>query len=363
MERFKLTLSSEQDPSYTIFFGHEEIAQFAQHIDISNYSRVAVISDTNVSPHWSAALTRALPIPHDTFVLPAGETNKTLSTLSTIWTSFQEMGLDRRSLVLNLGGGVIGDMGGFAASTYMRGIDFIQLPTTLLSQVDASVGGKVGINFSGVKNLLGTFQQPKAVFIDVATLRTLPLREFRSGFAEIVKHGLIQDEAYFQQLGHTPPTPEDTETLLSWIKRSCEIKADVVQRDVREGGLRKILNFGHTIGHAIESHALHTTTPLLHGEAIALGMIAEAEISRSLGYIPASLVEHIEHTLQTLGLPTRLSSPYPRAVLEDMMLADKKNHRGTIRWTLLKRCGEAIFDQEVEDHHIDTALQRIQPSS
>ena len=241
-------------------------SQIADWVAERSYSRVFILTDQNVAPHWLGKLKRGALQDAREIIIKPGESEKNLGTLQQIWQALLDGGCDRKSLLINLGGGVIGDMGGFAASTFMRGICFVQVPTTLLSQVDASVGGKVGVNFSSIKNLLGAFEQPDAAFIDLNTLSTLPTREYHSGFAEIVKHGLVFDRSYYQEL-QPLTTPLSSKELASVVSHSCQIKSQVVEQDTRESGLRKILNFGHTVGHAIESLSHKTLSPYLHGRS------------------------------------------------------------------------------------------------
>ncbi|HSA84312.1 MAG TPA: 3-dehydroquinate synthase, partial [Patescibacteria group bacterium] len=264
---------------YPILIGNELIGNLTNHIDINNYSRIFIVTDNIVAPLFLKKLLQTLPEGTAAITLSSGEKEKNIVTVGKIWSAMKENNLDRKSLVINLGGGVIGDMGGFAASTYMRGIDFLQIPTTLLSQIDASVGGKTGVDFAGIKNLVGSFQQPIGVIIDTQTLKTLPKREFLSGFGEMIKHGLIADKTYFELVTSKQPQSFSQEELINLIARSCEIKKTIVEQDETENGLRKLLNFGHTIGHAIESLSLETEMPLLHGEAVAIGMVAEAKVA------------------------------------------------------------------------------------
>ena len=362
----------EKQKQYPIFIGSDIIRETSQKIDFSKYSQIAIVTDSNIVP-WTSQIKNILPIKPVEIILNPGETEKSIDSLQTIWEKMIESKFDRKSLLINLGGGVIGDMGGFAAATYMRGIDFIQIPTTLLSMVDASVGGKLAIDFQGYKNIIGSFVQPKAVIIDVNFLSTLPDREFMAGFAEIIKHGLIADKKYFEYVTSKKPKAFSKEEMIQIIKRSCEIKANVVQKDEQEAGLRKILNFGHTIGHAIESLSLKNSppfegggdpkggaviNPLLHGEAIAIGMIAEAKLSLLIGNIDNDDFELIKKSLKHADLPTSYSGVTLGEVLK-MMKYDKKNEKGIFKWTLLKQIGEAIFDIEVSDDYIQQAVKTI----
>jgi 3-dehydroquinate synthase len=285
-----------------------------------------------VSGHCTSSLT-----------LPSGEVHKTLDTMQRIWHFLLEQGADRRSLVIALGGGVVTDMVAFAASTYMRGIRFVLCPSTLLSQVDASMGGKTGIDFAGGKNLVGTFAEPEAVVIAPTLLRTLPERELLSGYAEVLKHGLIADAAYWHAHKGISPLQAD---LQGMVQRSMAIKHAVVLQDPREAGLRKTLNFGHTLGHAIESAWLHTPTPLLHGEAVALGMQLAADLSvRCTGLSAAERDDIVQH-LRALGYPGPERLP-PADSLWPYLRLDKKNQGGSLRFSLLRSIGHCVWDVAV----------------
>jgi 3-dehydroquinate synthase len=280
-----------------------------------------------------------------------------------VWEFFAEQKLDRRSLVITIGGGATSDLVGCAAGTYMRGISFLHVPTTLLSQVDASIGGKAGINFQGVKNLLGTIGQPIGVVIDIDTLVTLPEREVRSGFAEIVKHGLIADRSYFDTVTSQVCTSWSPDEMVSIVRRSCEIKRAVVESDETERGPRKILNFGHSIGHAVESFALTHSPALTHGEAISIGMLGEAYISHRIGKISAADLATIDQGLQAAGLPTRLPYAFPTSELRTLITRDKKNIGGKVKWTLLEGIGSAVFDIIIPEELILEVLAAIQPGA
>lgn len=323
-----------------------------------SYSKIVVITDTNVKKLLKNILNH-LPYNVYIIIIPAGERVKSIKYVSKIWEEMLRLGCDRKSLIVNFGGGAVLDVGGFAASTYMRGIDFLNIPTTLLAQVDASIGGKTGIDFAGIKNLIGTFNQPKAVIIDIQTLATLPKREFISGFAEIMKHGLSRDRKYFEKVTSKHPLEFSQDELIDIIQRSCEIKAEIVEADETENGLRKLLNFGHTIGHAIEALSLETNRPLLHGEAVGIGMLAEAKISRLLDMISASELEQIKQSLQNAGLPISFEHIQIDKVTEKMQ-SDKKNEKGKVNFTLLEGIGKAVYDQNVSKNVIIEAIKYIQ---
>lgn len=344
--------------SHNIFIGKEILTDIESIIQFEKYSQAFVIIDKNIPSTFSKKIILSLSLKTSLLELHSGEKEKTISTVQKIWNAMHNVHLDRKSLVINIGGGVVTDMGGFAASTYMRGIDFINVPTTLLSQVDASVGGKTGIDFAGIKNLIGTFTQPKAVLIDVRTLQSLPKREFVSGFGEIIKHGLIADANYFSLVTKKHPLEFTSDELIEIITKSCEIKAKIVSVDEKESGARKLLNFGHTIGHAIEALRIETTTPLLHGEAVSVGMVAAAEISYQVGLLQKKEKELIKNSLEATGLPVTVSGITVDTVLSKMK-SDKKNENGKLQFTLLKGIGNAVYNQEVSDSILRNAIEHI----
>ncbi|RMF03049.1 MAG: 3-dehydroquinate synthase [Bacteroidetes bacterium] len=318
------------------------------------YAGLVVLTDTNTRHHcWPLLREKLAGMDLHLIEVPPGEIYKTLDTARRIWQQLFELEAGRRWCMLNLGGGVIGDMGGFCAGTYKRGIDFIQLPTTLLSQVDASVGGKLGIDFYGVKNAIGMFQNPVAVWADPLFFDTLPARELRSGFAEIVKHALIRDAAQWAEL--VTLTDLTHVNWADWVARSVAIKKDIVLVDPYEDGLRKALNFGHTIGHAVESYFLETDTPLLHGEAIAIGMIAEAYLSQSILGLSAEAYHTIAHYLiHHYGHRQLPESSWP--TLLATMRQDKKNETAAINFSLLPRIGQVLVNQTASAELIKEAL-------
>ncbi|MFT6866442.1 MAG: 3-dehydroquinate synthase [Cyclobacteriaceae bacterium] len=282
--------------------------------------------------------------------IKSGEINKNLNTCTEIWSQLTHMGFGRKSLLVNVGGGVIGDMGGFCASTYKRGIRFINFPTTLLAMVDANIGGKLGIDFQGFKNHIGVFQDPENVLIYDGFLKTLPARELRSGFAEVIKHGLIYDRNYWETIksGHFPD--------FNWqqiVEVSAKIKHEVVTEDPKEAGLRKILNFGHTLGHAIETWYLNNQISLLHGEAIAVGMILEGHLAMQLGNLQESELTEITSYIQKIY--DQISLP-DFAELVPLMLQDKKNIGNELSFSLLNGIGGCLYDQKVDENMIHEAM-------
>lgn len=358
MYTINVAINNNQELSYPIFIGKQILKKLPSLIKLDKYSKVIVVADEAVKDSALNPLQEGIGKNCKSILLDITEEKKSLDSVENICRQLMKIGADRKSLVLNLGGGVIGDLGGFAASIYMRGIPFIQIPTTLLAQVDASVGGKVGVNFQGVKNILGTFQQPEAVIIDTATLVTLPDRDTLSGFAEILKHAFILDASYLEILSDSDSLP-----LEAVIKRSCEIKASVISQDEREGGYRKILNFGHTFGHAFEVLSHATKTPLSHGEAVAVGMCAEAKLSVLTGLLAEEDLLKIEQYLERFHLPIELNfSPDFPSVLE-LIKSDKKNHAGQIYWTLLNKIGSCAINQTASLDLVKQAFLHVSPLS
>jgi 3-dehydroquinate synthase len=349
---------TKKNRTYPIHIGKNLLVKIGELVNGDKYSKIFVLTDTIVAPLLLEKIVNNFSKEIQTIIILPGEKEKNIETLQYIWKQLIEKEADRKSLLINLGGGVIGDIGGLAAATYMRGMDFINIPTTILAQVDESVGGKTMIDFSGIKNIVGTFHQPVGVIIDVTTVKTLPKREVLSGFAEIIKHGLIKDKQYFEKVTSKHPLEFSEDEIVEIITQSCEIKAAIVQSDETESGSRKILNFGHTIGHAIEALSLETNKPLTHGEAISISMIAEAIISQSQGLLQEKEVKLIEQSLQNAELPIN----YKGLAIDDIlqkMKSDKKNAYGKINFTLLKEIGNPIYDQQVSEQTIIHALKKV----
>jgi 3-dehydroquinate synthase len=303
-----------------------------------------IIVDENTRQYCLPAVQPFLP--ESTIVeIPSGEANKNIDTCQIIWKALLDHSADRKAVILNLGGGVIGDMGGFVASTYKRGISFVQMPTTLLSQVDASVGGKLGIDFNGLKNVIGVFQQPEAVIIHGDFLHTLPDNQLMSGFAEILKHGLIADAAYWSRLQSVHPAEQP-----SWediVAHSVAIKQSVVTADPYEKGRRKILNFGHTLGHAIETWSLTAEAqPLLHGEAIAIGMICETYLSQQYTGLSDKEATEIVSALQKWYPKHSIPAAAVNGIL-GLLSNDKKNDGNNVMYSLLRAIGDCTYDVAV----------------
>jgi len=326
------------------------------------------VSDRNVAPLYARQVEESLatagfdPV---RIVVRAGETAKSLRTVQSCYDQLAARRLERKSFIVALGGGVVGDLAGFVAATYLRGIPFVQAPTTLLAQVDSSVGGKVGVNLRAGKNLVGAFYQPRLVLCDLDTFDTLPDREYRSGLAEVIKYGIIYDAALFKQLERRMPAllSREPANLGRVVARCCEIKAEVVRQDETEGGLRAVLNFGHTIGHGLE--AISHYGKYLHGEAISLGQIAAAVLSEQILGLPASDVERIRRLLARAGLPSQLdlSGPQRGRLLQAMKL-DKKVSGGEVKFVLARRIGRVEFGKTVPARVLEATLEsRLSPRS
>ncbi|HXB60054.1 MAG TPA: 3-dehydroquinate synthase [Candidatus Acidoferrales bacterium] len=322
--------------------------------------RCAIITDKNAGKFFARTIFDSLvragfsPL---LITLAAGETTKSLRTVEECYNQLAAHRLERKSFIIALGGGVVGDLAGFVAATYLRGVPFVQLPTTLLAQVDSSVGGKTGVNLRAGKNLVGAFYQPRLVLCDLVTLKTLPEREFRAGLAEVIKYGIIYDANLFTRLERDLGRilKRDEKVLAPIIARCCEIKAEVVSADETESGLRAILNFGHTIGHAIENSAGYGR--FLHGEAISIGQVAEARLSQKILGLAECDVRQIEALFTRYGLPTqtKLSSSQRRKFFEAMRL-DKKARDGEVRFVLARKIGKVEFGQKVPVAEIEPVL-------
>lgn len=338
---------------YNVYVGNS-YGPLQTFLEEKKYAKTFILADNNTSEKCLPKFTEKLPLlkEYDIIEIDAGEAHKNIDYCIGIWKMLLDFGAGRDSLLINLGGGMVTDMGSFAASTYKRGIDFIQVPTTLLSQVDASVGGKTGIDMDHVKNIIGTFTNPEAVFIDTDFLYTLPRRELLSGFAEMIKHGLICDSGYYFDLQSNAMGSVDN----AMIFHSVNIKNKIVLEDPKERNIRKALNFGHTIGHAVESYSLaHDKDPLLHGEAIAIGMICEAWLSYTKTGLEESALTDIKNFLLAYYPSYRIPED-AFAELAGFMKKDKKNEKGTINFTLLEGIGKFVINQTCTEEEIRQAL-------
>ncbi|BAV32388.1 3-dehydroquinate synthase [Sulfuricaulis limicola] len=327
-------------------------------------SRVAIVTNETVAPLYLAKVRGHLgALQPLEVILPDGEQYKTLEVLNRIFDALLTARCDRRTTVIALGGGVIGDMAGFAAASYQRGVPFIQVPTTLLSQVDSSVGGKTGVNHPLGKNMIGAFYQPRAVIIDTDTLNTLPDRELASGLAEVIKYGLIRDPEFFAWLETNLDKllARDPEALAYAIHRSCRNKAEVVAADERESGVRATLNLGHTFGHAIETGLGYGAW--LHGEAIAAGMAMAADLSRRLGWLKAAETARIEKLIRRARLPVRAPGSLSPARFLELMAVDKKVLDGRLRLVLLKHLGEAVVTDECPRAELEATLASMREAA
>lgn len=322
--------------------------------------RCAVISDSNVAPRFGGKVAKSLKQAGFDAVsinIVAGEQSKNLKSVDACYAALAKHRLERKSFVVALGGGVVGDLAGFVAASYLRGLPFVQAPTTLLAQVDSSVGGKTGVNLKAGKNLVGAFHQPELVLCDLDTLKTLPKRELKAGLAEIIKYGIIYDASFFNWLEKNLDAllKRDPKALTRAIARSCEIKAAVVGEDEREGGLRAILNFGHTIGHAIE--AITKYGAYLHGEAISIGQVMAADLSRDLFGLSPKSAERIRRLFVAAGLPTAIKlTKTQRAKLFAAMRLDKKVSGGEVKFVLADKIGSVKFGQSVPAENLQRVL-------
>jgi len=345
--------------TYPIYIGEGLISDYeliSQHLP---HNKIAIVTNDFVADIYLAPLINSLS-PHKeviSIILPDGEKHKNTDSLNTIYSELLKNKADRNTTLIALGGGVIGDITGFAAATYMRGINFIQMPTTLLSQVDSSVGGKTGINHPQGKNMIGAFYQPKCVITDVNVLKTLPSRELSAGLAEVIKYGLIKDIKFFEWLETNIQSliEMNPEYLTEAILRSCQNKADVVEADEFESGIRAILNLGHTFGHAIEVAQGYGNW--LHGEAVGVGMIMAAKLSQAMGWLSELDIERIISLIKYAGLPTMPPSISVDKYIELMML-DKKTKDGKINLVLQKSMGEAVLSDSYDPIKLRQILEQ-----
>lgn len=359
-----LTIHYEGKPIYDIKFTNsfDQLPEAINPLNIRN-RRICIVSETRVAPLYMNEVKNILqPLAKEVteFVFLEGEENKNLRTVQQLYEKLILSRFDRKDLLIALGGGVVGDLTGYAAATYLRGIDFIQIPTSLLAQVDSSIGGKTGVDFDSYKNMVGAFHQPKLVYMNFSVLKTLSDRQFASGMGEIIKHGLIKDIVYydFMKKHRAAIMSRDVDVISRLVQRSCEIKGSVVERDPKEQGERALLNFGHTLGHAIEKLENFSK---LHGECVALGMMAAVYICYKRGNISAAMYEDIKLTIQSFDLPIMLDDDkYLNA--EDIVKTtklDKKMESGAIKFILLSPEGCGIVDRTVSDAEMTEAARSI----
>ncbi len=346
------------DRSYPIHIGSGILARAGKLLHGLDLRRVVVVTNGTVAAHWLTPVAQGLAaagIASDTIMIPDGEAHKTQRTLDDVLTRLLEIRAERTTAVVALGGGVVGDIAGFAAAIYQRGMPFVQIPTTLLAQVDSSVGGKTGINHPLGKNMIGAFYQPRLVLIDTDCLRTLPQRELAAGMAEVVKYGAIRDLDFLEWLESNAQSlaAADPHALRHAIHTSCAIKAAIVAADEREGGVRALLNFGHTFGHAIEAHAGYGAW--LHGEAVGAGMVLAARLSARVRGLAAVDVDRLTALLQRFDVPTQAPA-MPLARWLDLMGRDKKVAAGRIRFILLDALGAAVVTDAVPEADLAAIL-------
>lgn len=325
-------------------------------------NKACIITDSNIEQLYLEevkGLLSSVFAECTSFSFPAGESSKNTDTVGKVYEHLIQNSFDRKDVLLALGGGVVGDLTGFAAATYLRGIDFVQIPTSLLAQTDSSIGGKTGVDFMQFKNMVGAFYMPRLVYMNISTLKTLPKRQFFSGMAEIIKHGFIKDRSYtdFIRNHNEPIMTQNYDTMEEMIYRSCLIKKEVVEEDPKEHGLRAFLNFGHTIGHAIEKLSDFT---LYHGECVALGMVSAGYISYQKGKISLAQLEDLKKMIESYGLPVSLPkfSHTPEEILQNTK-SDKKMESGKIKFILLNAPGEASMTKELTDVDILEGIQYI----
>ncbi|OGB90227.1 3-dehydroquinate synthase [candidate division WOR-1 bacterium RIFCSPHIGHO2_01_FULL_53_15] len=366
MAKIKVEL---KERSYDIIIGCDNLAELGGLVRDEQWGRdVFIITDPLINDLYGDTVRKGFKTKPKTFEIPRGERYKNLRVAEKLYDDLARVGAHRDSLIIALGGGVIGDLAGFVAATYMRGINYIQVPTTLLAQVDAAIGGKTGVNHPKAKNLIGAFYQPKAVFIDVGTIATLPARELRTGLAEVIKYGVIEDADFFKFLeanAHHLNTKafenEDTKraALKLWqtiVTESAKIKAKIVEKDEKEAGLRMILNFGHTVGHAIES--LTRYRAYNHGEAVAIGMTAAAMIASGLKLLSADDVKRLKELLDKLGLPTEIKDLPLKKILSPLEL-DKKVIGGKVNFVLPEKLGKVVIKDDVSLTLVKQVLKEI----
>lgn len=322
--------------------------------------KLCIVTDYNVGPIYADTLKEVLEQTGNavySYTIPAGEENKNLTVVQDVYTYLIEQHFERRDMLIALGGGVVGDLTGFTAATYLRGIDFIQVPTSLLAQVDSSIGGKTGVDFAKYKNMVGAFHMPRLVYINIDTLSSLSTRLFNSGFGEIIKHGLIKDRSYFDYLdvNYEHIKALEPEYISEMIYRSCLIKAEVVNNDPTEKGERALLNFGHTLGHAVEKLMNFT---LYHGECVALGMICASYISKERGLISEEDYRLIISMIKKYGFPTKVEGLDIHSILE-VSKSDKKMENGTVKFILLESLGKAVIDRTVTFDEMTQGLKEI----
>lgn len=357
----KINVNKDGEYCYSIYLEQdfEQLPSALRTLDVSS-KKICIVTDSTVEKLYAESL-RAVLEPCcakvSLFVFPAGEENKTLDNVRKLYEHLILEKFDRKDMLAALGGGVVGDLTGFAAATYLRGIDFIQIPTTLLSQVDSSIGGKTGVDFDAYKNMVGAFHMPKLVYMNLRTLLSLPHKQFSAGMAEIIKHGLIQDKRYYQNLmsQYEEIVERDYQALCDVIYGSCQIKRHVVEEDPTEQGIRAWLNFGHTVGHAIEKLK---NFELYHGECVSLGCVVAGWLSWKRGHLTEEEFRQMELMLKYYGLPIRVKGLRAEDILNTTKL-DKKMEAGKIKFVLLNQIGEAFVTKDVTDEELLNAIRYV----
>jgi len=363
MNKIAVHLDKETSSSYDIYIGTAIVDRMGLLVTKHHWAaRYMIVTDSTVAALHGAGVQETLKevgLQTDIIDFPPGEASKDFQTVVRICNLLMERGIDRTSALIALGGGVVGDIAGFVASIYMRGIPYIQVPTTLLAQVDSSIGGKTGIDLSTGKNILGTFYQPKGVFIDLAFLKTLQPQELRNGLAEIVKYGIIDDPELFGTLEAQADAikNQDMDLLKELVTKSCTIKKGVIEIDETEQGIRRILNFGHTVGHAIETESDYT---IPHGDAVSMGMAAETILSERMGYLSAPERTRIVALIKTLGLPERIPQGLSSQGIVACMKGDKKKAGDVLNIVLLKKIGLPFVTHSVPEGVIKETIEELQ---
>lgn len=346
----KMSMQPIQSAGYSVYFDADGYSQLQQILVRDAYSKIFVMADSNTAQHCLPQFLQQLATETEIEIIEIepGEENKTIDTCTGVWRALAELGADRKSIMINVGGGMVTDLGAFVASTFMRGIDHVNVPTSLLAMVDASVGGKTGVDLDNLKNHVGVFSTPKAVIIDVNFLETLPQEEMRSGLAEMLKHGIIADRNYWNNF--TDMNGLTTDDLLALIHRSIEIKNEIVLADPKEQGVRMLLNFGHTLGHAIESYFLgnHEKQTLLHGEAVAIGMLLESYLSVEKGTLAIEEYREIKEVVSSIFPIVEFTLDDIENIIQ-LLAHDKKNAFGNINFVLPETIGFAKIKQRVEN--------------
>ena len=357
----RLPILYNKKPCYDIVFSKSfaELAEELKDLEAEN-KKLCIVTDSNVEKLYAKELKELLTGKCRKVVVysfPAGEASKTLDTIKEIYRFLIEEGFDRKDMLLALGGGVVGDMTGYAAATYLRGIDYVQIPTTLLAQTDSGIGGKTGVDFDGYKNMVGAFKMPRLVYMNLAALKTLDDRQFFAGFAEVMKHGLIKYASFYEWLisNMYEICERDMDTLEEMVMRSCTIKKLVVEKDPTEQGDRALLNFGHTIGHAIEKAK---NFELYHGECVALGVVAAAYISWKKELLSMEEYYEIRDMFVPFYLPITVENIEPEQIVE-LTKSDKKMEDGKLKFVLLKKIGKAVIDRSVTEEEILAAVKEI----